>query len=104
MGRIIGIIFVVAAIYFAANYVTESKIAVDGEWLFPMTIASAQTFNGQPIAADVSAASDNPADLLTDAVATANDIIVGTGVQYVSSSSGWVDIGTGARRIVGVTA
>ena len=31
MGRIIGIIFIVAAIYFAANYVTEHKVSVDGD-------------------------------------------------------------------------
>lgn len=71
---------------------TRVKLATKGSFLFGMTIASAQVFNGQVVFGDVSAGSDNPTDCLLDSPATANDIPVGVGEEYVSATSGWVNI------------
>lgn len=73
----------------ATMAVTKIKL-VNGVFKIPTAGASAQATQGQFVYGDASAGSDNPADLIFTGTAS-GDVGVGVALEYVSSTSCWMD-------------
>lgn len=73
--------------------VTRIKIATAGEWLLLYSGTPAATDVGTLLSVDVSAASDNPADLLLHSAGATGDFSIGVITEFVSAARGaWVNI------------
>ena len=71
---------------------TRVAISTRGSWLFPTVEANPEDFYGQTLYGDVSAASDNPADVLIAADTDTGDIAIGHADEYVSATAYWANI------------
>ena len=70
---------------------TRVKVATGGEWLIKYSGTPALTDEGTLLDVDVSAASDNPADLILDSAGATGDFPIGKIVEFVSATAGaWV--------------
>ena len=77
----------------ATNAVTRIKVATGGEWLLLYSGTPALTDEGTLLSVDVSAASDNPADLLLHSAGATGDFGIGVITEFVSAARGaWVNI------------
>ena len=72
---------------------TRIKVAAPhGQWLIKWSGTPALTDEGVLVFVDISAASDNPADLVLEAGAATGDFAIGKVVEFVSATAGgWVD-------------
>jgi hypothetical protein len=72
---------------------TRIKVATGGEFLILYQGTPALTDEGTLLDCDVSAASDNPADLILDSAGGTGDFPIGIIVEYVSATAGaWVNL------------
>ena len=72
---------------------TRVKVATGGEWLIKYSGTPALTDEGTLLSCDVSAASDNPTDLILHSGGATGDFGIGVITEYVSATLGaWVNI------------
>lgn len=71
---------------------TKVDLSTRGSWLMPLVESDPETIYGQAVCGDVSASSDNPADLLILADAVTGDIVMGACDEWVDATEIWIDI------------